>query len=232
MEENQTEHPAERIIDTLTGPWEKKVLRKLALALPPKVVPDHLTILGLFSTLVIAAGYCLTWYSPYWLFLASFGFILNWYADSLDGTLARVRKIERERYGYFVDHICDAWSTVIMCLALGISPLMQMELGMLLAIGYLLLNIYAHIGAYTKAEFRISFLKFGPTEIRLVIIIFNTVICFWNPKIWLSAHNYLTFYDLGAIFFSVVFFIIFMWNSVKTAIVLDKLDRAQKREGQ
>lgn len=218
------EHNAKRVINTLTGPWEKKVLPKLALALPARIMPDHLTILGLIATLIIGAGYILTWYSKYWLFFASFGFVLNWHADSLDGTLARVRHIERERYGYFVDHICDAFSTVFICIAFGISPLMQIEVGMLMAMGYLLINVYSHIGAYTRDEFRISFFKLGPTEIRIVLIIFNTVLFFWNPKIHMNEINYLTIADLVAI----AFLVIFIYNSIKTALYLDKLDRANK----
>ena len=222
-----TEQKAERVINTLTGKWEKKILRKLALALPAKIVPDHLTVLGLIATFIFGLGYILTWYSHWWLFLSSFGFILHWYADSLDGTLARVRHVERERYGYFVDHTCDAFSTVFICIALGISPLMQIEVGMLLAIGYLLLNVYSHIGSYTNGEFRISFCKCGPTEIRIALIILNTLFFFWNPKINISRIDYLTVMDLGSLAFATAFFLVFIYNSIKTAIFLDKLDRGK-----
>jgi archaetidylinositol phosphate synthase len=221
---------AQRVIDTFTGPWEKKVLRKMALALPAWVTPDHLTILGLIATFIIAAGYLLTWFSNWWLFLASFGFILNWYGDSLDGTLARVRKIERERYGYFVDHTCDAFSQVIICLALGMSPLMQVEIAMMLVIGYLLLSVFSHITAYTHGEFRISFMKFGPTEVRLFLILFNTILFFWNGKIIKFQGEDLTFMDLGGLLFCVVFVGIFIVASIKTALHLDKLDREKKKE--
>lgn len=224
------ETQAERVIDTFTGPWEKKVLHKLALALPEKVVPDHLTILGLIATLISAAAYLLTWHSRWWLFLASFGFVLNWYADSLDGTLARVRHIERERYGYFVDHIADAFSTVVICLSFGLSPLMKIEIAMMLAIGYLLLNVYAHISAYTHGEFCISYMKFGPTEVRLSIILFNTIFFFWSGRVLQFRGEYLTIMDLGGLLFSVAFMAIFVVMSLKTAFYLDKLDRVTKKE--
>src|SRR6056297_1697872 len=174
---------ARRIINTLTGPIEKKILPKMASALPNKVKPDHLTVLGIIASLIIVVGYVLVWRSKLWLLLCNFGFILHWYADSLDGTLARVRHTERENYGYFVDHICDAFSTVVICIGIGLSPLMQIESGLLLAIGYLLLNIYSHVSAYTTRVFNISFLKIGPTEIRIILIIFNTILIFWNPVI-------------------------------------------------
>lgn len=224
------ENNAERVIDTFTGPLEQKVLYKLALALPEKVVPDHLTILGLIATLISGTAYLLSWNSRWWLFLASFGFVLNWYGDSLDGTLARVRHIERERYGYFVDHIADAFSTVVICLAFGLSPLMRIEIAMILAIGYLLLNVYAHISAYTNSEFRISFMKFGPTEVRLAIILFNTLFFFWSGPVLKFQGINLTIMDLGGLLFSVAFLAIFFGTSLKTAFYLDKLDRAKKKE--
>ncbi|MBP7205505.1 MAG: CDP-alcohol phosphatidyltransferase family protein [Candidatus Cloacimonetes bacterium] len=224
------EKKAERVINTITGPLEKKILNKLALALPEKVLPDHLTILGMIATLISTVAYLLTWRSHWWLFLASFGFVLNWYGDSLDGTLARVRHIERERYGYFVDHIADAISTVMICLGLGLSPYMKIEIGMLLAIGYLLMNIFVHTSAYTQGEFRISYMKFGPTEVRLAIIIFNTVLFFWKGDVVKFRGINLTILDLGGLLFSLAFFVIFLWMSVKTAISLDKLDRQKKRD--
>lgn len=224
------EQKAERVINTLTGPLEKKILKKLALALPEKVMPDHLTILGIIATLISAVAYLLTWHSRWWLFLASFGFVLNWYGDSLDGTLARVRHIERERYGYFVDHIADAVTTVLICLGLGLSPYMQLEIGLLLAIGYLLLNIFVHTSAYTKGEFRISYMKFGPTEVRLAIIIFNTILFLWNGNVLAYRGRIITIMDLAGLVFSLAFFIIFLWMSVKTAISLDKLDRQEKNK--
>lgn len=223
------EKKAERVIDTFTGPWERKILRKLALALPEKITPDHLTVLGLFSSLLSGAAYLLTWYSHWWLFLASFGFVLNWYADSLDGTLARVRHIERERYGYFVDHLADAFTTVVICLGFGLSPLMRIEIALMLAIGYLLLNVYVHVCAYTHGEFRISYMKFGPTEVRLAIILTNTILFFWDGKVLEFRGGYLTLMDLGGLLFILVFIGIFAAMSIKTALYLDKLDRAKKQ---
>lgn len=225
-----TKKKAERVIDTLTGPWEKKVLRRLALALPERIVPDHLTVLALIGTLISGIAYILAWRSHWWLFVASLGFVINWYGDSLDGTLARVRHIERERYGYFVDHIADAFTTVFICITLGISPYMQIEIAMTLAIGYLLLNVYTHISAYTQGEFRISYLKFGPTEIRIMIILFNTMLFFWNGRIIKMGEEYLTFMDLGGVTVCVLFIALFTCISFKTAFYLDKQDRANKQK--
>ncbi|MDD3463923.1 MAG: CDP-alcohol phosphatidyltransferase family protein [Candidatus Cloacimonetes bacterium] len=221
---------AERVIDTFTGPLERKILCKLANALPEKVLPDHLTVLAFVGTLISAAAYLLSAQSRCWLFLASFGFVLNWFGDSLDGTLARVRHIERERYGYFVDHLADALTTVIICLSFGLSPLMRFDIAMMIAIGYLLMNVYVHVSAYTQGEFRISYMKFGPTEIRLAIILFNTVMFFWDGQVLEYRGDQLTIMDLGGLVFSLAFVVIFIVSFIKTALKLDKLDRAKKRD--
>ena len=139
--------------------------------------------------------------------------------------MARVRKVEREKYGYFVDHICDAFSTVVICIGIGVSPLMHIESALLLALGYLLLNVYTHISAYTDNVFRISFLKLGPTEVRIMLIVFNTILIFWNPRIIKFETESLSIVDLGAILFFAIFCIVFIWNSVTMAIHLDKIDR-------
>lgn len=216
---------AQRVIDTMTGRWEKRNLPKMAAALPQWISSDHLTILGIFASLVISFGYIMTWYSPWWLMLANFGFLMHWWADSLDGTLARVRHLERERYGYFVDHICDAWSTVIICVAFGLSPLMRLDIGLYLAIGYLMLNIYAHVAAYSEGIFRLSYAKIGPTEVRIIIVIVNCILIFWNPVFLTFRNIQLTVVDVIGAVIATIFMIIFIIASIKTAIILDKLDR-------
>lgn len=95
-----------------------------------------------------------------------------------DGTLARVRHKEREQYGYFVDHMCDAFFDDDYSVMFGLSPLMRLDISLFLTIGYLLLNIYAHVGAYTEGIFRLSYAKIGPTEIRILVVIVNTILIF------------------------------------------------------
>jgi len=220
---------AQRVSNTLTGHWEKILLQKMARALPGWVMPDHLTILGIISTFVIALGYILSWLNPWWLMLANAGFAIHWFGDSLDGTLARFRHIERERYGYFVDHISDAFMTAVVCVAFGLSPMMQLEIGLMLTIGYLLINIYAHVSVYTTRIFRLSYAKLGPTEIRIIVILANTLLIFWNPVLLHFKGISLTFIDLAGLFFSFGFLVVFIVSSVLDAIKLDRLDRAESR---
>jgi archaetidylinositol phosphate synthase len=218
---------AQRVIDTLTGPWEKRNLPKMAVALPEWVTSDHLTVLGILSAFIIAAGYVLTRLSVWWLWLCNFGLIVHWYADSLDGTLARVRRREREKYGYFVDHISDAWTILLVCLGMGASQLMDMRIALFLAIGYFLLNIYVHIIAYTRRVFKISYGRFGPTEVRMFIFAVNVVLIFWNPPVTYYGGDPITALDVAGLALAMVFVIIFVISSIKDAIKLDKIDRAK-----
>lgn len=224
------EKKAQRIIETFTGPWEKRNLPKMAAALPEWVTSDHLTLLGILSSLIIAVGYILTRWSPWWLWLSNLGLFIHWYADSLDGTLARVRHRERERYGYFVDHISDAWTTLVLCLSLGMSRLMDMRVALFLAAGYFLLNIHVHVKAYTQRVFRISFGHFGPTEVRIFIFIMNIILMFWNPTVGAYGGDPVTAMDVGGLALGVLFLVIFIVSSIKDAIALDRLDRARWRE--
>ena len=221
---------AKRIIDTLTGPWEKRNLPKMAEALPGWVTSDHLTFLGIIAAFVIAAGYILSRFSTWWLWLSNFGLVVHWYGDSLDGTLARVRHREREKYGYFVDHIADAWAILVICLGMGLSALMDMRVALFLVIGYFLLNIYVHIMAYTRGVFRISYGRFGPTEVRMFIFAINIVLIFWNPRVISFRGDPITALDLAGLVLGILFVVIFVTSSIKDAIELDRLDRAKWKD--
>jgi phosphatidylglycerophosphate synthase len=222
------EDQAKRIINTFTGPCEKRLLITMAARMPRWVSSDHMTILGLISAFIIATGYILTWHNTWWLLLTNFGLLLNWFGDSLDGTLARVRHTEREVYGYFVDHICDVWTTLLLCIGLGLSPLMHIEIGLFLAIGYLMLNIYTHINAYTRKTFRLSFGKFGPTEVRIIVATLNFILIGWNPVLITIRQTPFSLVDIAGIIMTTIFFLIFIYDSFKDAIALDKIDRAKR----
>ena len=222
--------PVKRIIKTFTGPWEKRYLPEIAAALPKWVTPDHLTVLGILAALVIALGYVLTRYSSGWLWLCNLGLFVHWFGDSLDGTLARVRQIERERYGYFVDHITDAFSVLVICLGMGASPLMDLRVALLLAVGYLLLNVYVHIAAYARDLFILSYGKIGPTEVRIFIFFANIVLMFWNPIVGHLFNITLTVMDIAGLVLTAVFISLFIILGIKDAIKLDRQDRAKIKE--
>jgi phosphatidylglycerophosphate synthase len=173
-EESSGARSHERTSRFLLSPFEAAVLPRIAAALPGWVKPDHLTLLGLAASTGIAAAYLLTARDPRWLWAASALLVVQWFGDSLDGTLARVRRAERPRYGYYLDHLTDAYSTVAIGLGLGLSPYMLVWVGLAVVIAYLILSINVYLETYVFDEFSFSYGRLGPTEVRIVLIGLNT----------------------------------------------------------
>lgn len=153
--------------------FERWALPRLAAALPRWVVPDHLTAIGVLGATIIAAGYGLSNRNEHWLWLANAGLIVHWYGDSLDGTLARFRKIERPRYGFYLDHLTDAYSTTVIGLGLGFSPYMLLAVGLAIVIAYLVLSINVYLETHVFGKFRYGYGVMGPTEARAVLLTLN-----------------------------------------------------------
>jgi archaetidylinositol phosphate synthase len=203
-----------RVNQTFLSFLERPALKWLSARMPRWVTPDLLTGIGFFAAVLIGVGYWLCRYSAWFLWLASFGFLLNWFGDSLDGTLARFRKIERPKYGFFIDHAIDALVETIVIIGLGASPYVSLTIGLIALVGYLLVTILVFMYTYVSGVFRISYGNLGPTELRLIAIIANTVVFFvGNPIIHLPFVS-LKLYDtivcfiilLEIIFFSYIFF--------------------------
>ena len=159
----------------LAGP-ERRTLRWIAARLPRAWMPDHLTAIGVAGALTIGAGYALSTRHPAWLWLATVGLAVNWFGDSLDGTLARVRQIERPKYGYYIDHMVDAFNTAVIGAGIGFSPFVAMPLAMLLVILYLCLSINVYLESSVHGQFDLGFGIVGPTEVRLLQALLNTVL--------------------------------------------------------
>src|SRR6478609_12132892 len=155
---------------------ERTALRWVAERLPARVLPDHLTLLGVLAAFGITAAYALSAGSSAWLWAASALLVIHWFGDSLDGTLARVRGIERPRYGYYLDHLVDAVSTACIGLGLGLSPFMLLSTGALIVVAYLMLSINVYLESYALGRFSIGYGKVGPTEMRLLLIALNTAL--------------------------------------------------------
>lgn len=209
--------PHKRVNDILLGPIERPLLNWLVKRMPLWVTPDILTGFGVIAALLIFVSYALTNYHPGFLWLASFGFVLNWLGDSLDGNLARYRHIERPKYGYFIDHTIDALSELMIGIGIGLSPYVRLDLALFALISYLLMSILVYITTYVKGVFKISYSKIGPTEVRAILILANTLIFFaGNPKLEIGL-GWLTIYDHIAILFAVVLFIVFIVFTLKQA---------------
>ena len=155
---------------------EKKALRWMAARLPRWVLPDHMTALGVLAAFGIAGAYLLSNGDKAWLWAASALLVVHWLGDSLDGTLARVRRIERPKYGYYLDHLVDAVATALIGLGLGLSPWMLLSVGLLIVIAYLVLSINTYLETHAFGVFTLGYGRLGPTEVRLVLIALNTLI--------------------------------------------------------
>ena len=163
----------QRVNDSVLGGLERPTLAWFAQRIPARVVPNHLTALGFFGAWLTAAGFVLSRWSLPWLWLACVGLLANWFGDSLDGTLARRRRIERPRYGFFVDHTSDLFSQVIIFLALGLSPCAHFAVACLGLIAFLMAFVFTLIGAHVRQTMRITYFGFGPTEIRALLLLGN-----------------------------------------------------------
>jgi len=165
----------QRINDSVLGPLERPTLAWLAKRIPAGVVPDHLTTFGVCGALLTATGYVLSGRSLTWLWLASLGIIVNWLVGFLDGTLARLRHIERSLYWFFIDHTSDLFCQSLTFIALGLSPLAHFGMACLGLITFLMAFVYTLIAAQTRATMRITYFYFGPTEIRALLLLGNLI---------------------------------------------------------
>ena len=179
MENNKAD--AVRIQTSVLNALEKKVLVWLAERQPKWMTSDILTYVGTFGAAVIAVGYILSAWNINFLWLSSLGFIINWYGDSLDGTLARVRKTLRPIYGYYLDHTIDAMNEVMIFVGVGLSGLMHLEIALLALVMYFLITINVSINAHLKKEFKLTYAKLGPTEFRIIMIVINTLFALIRP---------------------------------------------------
>ena len=155
---------------------EARVLDWIARRLPRAVKPDHLTALGVLASIGIAAAYVLSNGDEAWLWAASALLVVHWLGDSLDGTLARVRKAERPRYGYYLDHLVDAFATAAIGIGLGLSPHMLLAVGLAIVIAYLILSINTYLETQAFGTFTLGYGRLGPTEARLLLVGVNTLL--------------------------------------------------------
>ena len=214
-----------RVNDMILGPLERPTLQFFASNMPAWVNPDILLGFGLFGSLLIIIGYLLTNFNSAFLWLASLGFVINWFGDSLDGTLARYRKIERPKYGFFVDHTADSLSMVMIFVGLGLSAYVRLDIAALACIGYLLMTILTYIGAFVSGEFRISYAKIGPTEMRLIAIIVNILLFFFgNPQLRLTSDYSISAADIVILIMAIALVITFIISTLREASRWSELD--------
>ena len=214
----------ERVNDILLGPLERPALKWLVEKMPKWVSPNLLTAVGLIAAVVIFLSYWLTNVSENFLWLASFGFIINWFGDSLDGSLARFRKIERPKFGYFIDHTVDAFTQLLVLLGIGLSPYVSMKFALFFLIGYFLLSIHTYITIYVKQVFKLSYGKFGPTEARVLAILANTVVYLFGIPSFSLPLLAITIYELAFFTVGTALILTFLVSTIKQAVELSVVD--------
>jgi len=217
----------QRVNDILLGPLERPALRWLSAHMPAWITPDICTAIGVLGALVTSIGYILSNIDRNYLWLASFGFVVNWFGDSLDGTLARYRHIERPKFGFYIDHTTDTFGQVVIFLGLGLSPYVSFNVACMALIGYLMLGTLVYVRTCVVGEFKISYGKLGPTEIRVIAILLNTSMYFVGQKTIEGsiANNHLIFsvYDIAVSIIALLLFGFFFDTAWKQARLLSGL---------
>lgn len=171
----------ERVNDILLGRLERPALAWLCRRMPAWVTPDALTLVGIAGGVITLAGFALTVAHRNYIWLGCAGLVVNWLGDSLDGNLARYRKIERPKYGYFVDHVTDGFVTGLVCLGIGLSAYVDMVYALGVLAAYLLMSILTYVTSQVTGVFRISYGRAGPTEVRAILIL-ASAICWAVPN--------------------------------------------------
>lgn len=220
---------AEREPSFLLAAPEKRLLRWLARRLPRWILPDDMTALGVLAALSVAVAYQLSNESLDWLWVASGLLVVQWLGDSLDGTLARVRGIERPTYGYYLDHLVDAVSTAAIGIGLGLSPFMLLSVGTLIVIAYLILSINVYLESFAFNRFSIGYGKIGPTEIRLILIALNTALALQLGLDFRLAGLDLTVFDLVGLAIAAVMIVLLVGRSARNLRELASREPAAPR---
>jgi phosphatidylglycerophosphate synthase len=214
---------ASRAQVSFLAPLEKKCLVWLAGRAPGWINSDHLTALGLVALAGAGLGYWYARWSRVGLGIVIACLFLNWLGDSLDGTLARVRNRLRPRYGFYVDHIVDAFGTFFLLGGLGLSGYMSHGVAAGLLLIYFMLSIEVYLATYTLGTFHLSFWKFSPTELRILLMIGNVALL-WRPWVHLFGADYRLF-DVGGVVGIAGMALMLVNAAVRHTIELYRLER-------
>jgi archaetidylinositol phosphate synthase len=220
---NSSFRDAKREQTSILAPLERAALQSLARRMPAWVNSDHLSLLGLVAMFLAGVFYAASGRNPLMLHLVNLCIFLNWFGDSLDGTLARYRDRQRPRYGFYVDHIIDTFGTMFLILGLALSGYMSERVAAAVLIVFLMLAINSYLAAYALGIFKISHGKLGPTEIRLVLIVGNLFLVH-SAHARILGHKFLLF-DVGGIVSMIVMGSMLVFSSIKNTHTLYKLER-------
>lgn len=219
--------PLDRIQENLLAKSERRLLNWLCARLPLWVTPDKLTGFGVLGAFVVFLGYALSEWSLHTMWWCIVGYAMQWFGDSLDGSLARWRKIERPKYGYFIDHSVDGFVILLIMSGMGLSPYVRMDAAAFATIGYLLLSIHAYLSARVLGEFKLSYLAFGPTELRFVLIALTLAMMILGPDA--GRIGKMSGFDFFVAAAAVVLHLLFIGQTLVTARRLDLMERPREK---
>ena len=197
VQEPATFKDATRILSSVLAPLERRVLLYLAARMPARINSDHLTILALLAMLGAGLSFWLASVNQAGLVFVVVCLALNWFGDSLDGTLARVRQHQRPRYGYYVDHVVDAFGAIFLFGGLALSGYMHPLVAMALLVAYFAMSIEVYLAAQALGEFRLTYFQMGPTELRILLAI-GSLWLMVKPLVTVFGHTYRLF-DVGGV---------------------------------
>lgn len=186
---------ATRVLSSILSPLEKRTLIWLATRMPARVNSDHLTLLAFAAMIGAGLSYWLSSVTPIGLLLVVVFLAVNWFGDSLDGTLARVRGHQRPRYGYYVDHVVDAFGALFLLGGLALSGYMSPAIACALLLAYFMMSIEVYLAAHSIGQFKITYFNLGPTELRIILAIGNLVLLV-RPTTVIFGETYRLF-DVG-----------------------------------
>jgi phosphatidylglycerophosphate synthase len=216
--------PPTRIQRNLLARGEKRLLQWLCPRMPALLTPDRLTGLALAAALVIGIAYALSNRNPAWLALAVAGYFVHWFGDSLDGTIARYRKVERPRFGYFIDHSCDGLATLLILGGIGASPYLRVDIALFTVVAYLLLSVHTFLLAKVSGNFQLSHLGAGPTELRIVLILLTIAMGWLGPDVGRIAG--FNAFDILFGVVATVLVLLFVTQTIREGRTLAAADRA------
>ncbi len=208
---------------SLLAPLERVCLGWLARNMPPWIKPDHLTLLGFGAMLAAGVCYALAKWWPPALLIVNLCLAINWFGDSLDGTLARARNKQRPRYGFYVDHIIDAFGILFIICGLALSGYMTWTIALAVLVVYFMISIDVYLATYTIGTFKLSFYKISPTELRILLALGN-IRAMSHPTAHAFGDSYL-FFDIGAVVAMVLMAVVLVVSVTRNTITLYRAER-------
>lgn len=210
--------------------YERPVLRYIAIRLPHWVTPDRLTAFGVFGAALCLAGYAACGVSVQWIWLANMGLLFHWFGDSLDGTVARVRQIERPNYGFYLDQTIDVVGNLMIAAGIGFSPWVRMDSALFMLAGYHMLSIHTFVRSVVTRRFHVDVLGLGPTEMRLAILLMNFLILGFGAPVFSVFGLAVTWCDVLVVVAAAAIMVIFALEVYKEARVQLIRDTKGNRE--